>query len=162
MKRFRVQEKSEDLHRGSCASRSAGLELSLSQIPFASLMSPLGCADQDRSVANPVSYSPHFDWAALTRNTGDEWLDYKPGAVVSIRIRVVVGSAFFQSPLYPVNDCNSFSQIAPPFPQKLNFRYAHNTSAQNRRNSHSTHFPRCGVGGGIRSSDSIFRICSIA
>ena len=57
---------------------------------------------------------------------------------------------------------SSFSQIAPPFPQKPDLRFPHNTSAQNRRNSHSTHFPRCGVGGGIHSSDNIRRICPIA
>ena len=55
-----------------------------------------------------------------------------------------------------------FSQIAPSFPQKLGLRNSHNTSAQNRRNSHSTHFPRCGVGGGIHSFESIPRICLIA
>ena len=56
----------------------------------------------------------------------------------------------------------TFSQIAPPFPQKPDFRFPHNTSAQNRRNSHSTHLPRCGVGGGIHSFESIRRICPIA
>ena len=122
------------------------------------LSSFLDCADQGGSVASLVSYSLRFDRAALALDTGDKLSNDKP----SCSLQFDTGSSSLWGGIRSAPTVFSFSQIALSFPQKPDLRYPHNTSAQNRRNSHSTHFPRCGGGGGSHSSESIRRICLIA
>ncbi len=160
MKRLHIQVKSVYLQRGLCSSPSVGVCLSLSQIPFLwfcpSIRSWRSGGVGRKSVS--LLIVAMVEIRASTRLAPTE--DINPFCV-GWRLERFTGRFDTKSGTR-IYVLYFFSQIALSFPQKLNLRFLHNTSAQNRRNSHSTHFPRCGVGGGIRSSESILLICWMA